>query len=492
MTDVRPNPDNRLGAAYTLVGELPPARDDLPLLLRVRVTNTGRAPWSNRGAYPVNLSYHWLDPKGHVVDFEGLRAIMPGPLRPGESVELELQVEPPPRPGRYLLALDMVEEGAGWFSVQGVPYATVPIEVAPGPRDAPKVCIINGNCVVNDALGNHVVNQIRFFRERGWQTLALVEHVDPRQPAEVRRFLARITPDDLRNGTDNPQRRRAVQHFRTADLYIFNYSTFYPLVEAIRLVDHGVVIFDYHGVTPPHLWDGPGREALVEGARRIDLVRYADYAIAHSGFTRGELLATGAIAPERVFQMGYAVPLERFVPGPKPAYLLARYGLRPEQPVLLYIGRMARNKRVDLLAQALPEVRAALPDAVLLLVGDISTPAYALTAAQVRQIAAASGVSEAVLFTGQIADAELPDHYRLADVFVTASEHEGFCIPAVEAMAAGVPVVGAHATALPETIGDAGLTFAPGDAAGLAARVVAIVSQRAQGAEAHETVASAQ
>src|SRR5262245_36359449 len=130
-----PNRDShvRLGVEYRVVGPLPAARTDLPLLLRVAVRNAGAATWPNLGTHPINLSYHWFDSQGRTVDFEGLRALLPALLRPGETVELELQVEPPPGAGAYLLALDMVEEGVGWFSLQGVAPLTMPIEVAAAP-----------------------------------------------------------------------------------------------------------------------------------------------------------------------------------------------------------------------------------------------------------------------------------------------------------------------------------------------------------------------
>jgi glycosyltransferase involved in cell wall biosynthesis len=461
-----------------MVGPQPLARLDLPLLLSVSVRNAGADAWPHRGAHPVTLSYHWLDRQGQVVDFEGVRALLPAPLRPGEAVELMVQVEPPPRAGEYLLALDLVEEGINWFSLQGVAPLMVPFVVAPGLKNAPRACIVNGNCMVNDALGNHVLNQLRFFQSRGYQALALVEHVDSGHPPDVRQHLMRVTLDDLRAGPINPQTRRAVAHFASADIYVFNYSTYYSLIEAIRLVGHGVSIFDYHGVTPPRLWDGDDIEALVEGQRQLQLARYADYALAHSGFTRAELIQTGAVDAERTDQMPYVVPLERFRPGPRDIRLAARYGLAADQPVLLYVGRMAANKRIGDLVRALALIRARMPRAVLLLVGDSSFPAHARVVAQVRQLAETLGVAEAVLFVGQVHDDELAAHYQLADIFVTASIHEGFCIPAIEAMACGRPVVGAHATALPETIGPAGLTFQPEDYADLAHKVLELLECR--------------
>ena len=74
------------------------------------------------------------------------------------------------------------------------------------------------------------------------------------------------------------------------------------------------------------------------------------------------------------------------------------------------------------------------------------------------------GVADRVHFLGHVPEDALPDIYRSADLFVMPSCHEGFCIPLLEAMACGVPVVAARSSALPETVGAAGLTFEPDDA----------------------------
>jgi glycosyltransferase involved in cell wall biosynthesis len=98
--------------------------------------------------------------------------------------------------------------------------------------------------------------------------------------------------------------------------------------------------------------------------------------------------------------------------------------------------------------------------------------------AEARREAEALGVDDAVIFTGQLPLDELVALYQTCDLFVTASRHEGFCIPVIEALACGTPVVGAHATALPETIGPGGLTFPPGDHQALAEAVVALLIGR--------------
>ena len=66
---------------------------------------------------------------------------------------------------------------------------------------------------------------------------------------------------------------------------------------------------------------------------------------------------------------------------------------------------------------------------------------------------------ERFLFTGPVPDAELAAYYRMASAYVSLSEHEGFCVPLVEAMAADLPVLAYGAAAVPETLGGAGICF---------------------------------
>jgi glycosyltransferase involved in cell wall biosynthesis len=67
------------------------------------------------------------------------------------------------------------------------------------------------------------------------------------------------------------------------------------------------------------------------------------------------------------------------------------------------------------------------------------------------------------LFTGAVPDRELSAYYRYSSVYISMSEHEGFCVPLVEAMAADVPVLAYACTAIPDTLGGAGVQFAPKD-----------------------------
>ncbi len=462
-----------LAATYTLINEPPAALFwGEVALLEVELHNNGRSPWIVVGPHPARLGYRWLDHTGAVLA-DGGRAELPGPVPPGMSARVELRVDPPPAPGAYLLQVELVEEGAAWLSARGIAPLRVAISYAPD--TAPRVAIINGNVVANDAVGGHIVSQLRTLREAGYHALVLTEYVDGRLPADLRRSMAVVKPYELHNpALSSP----ALEHFRRADVVIVNYSTYYELAELIRQVRRGVVIFDYHGVTPPELWGPawPGYADLVRGRENVDLVAFADYAVSHSRFTCDELIATGKIAPGRVTLMPYAVVEEvGYAGAPDPAVVEA-LGLAGKH-VLLYVGRMARNKGVHVLVEAMPAILARHPAAALLLIGDDKLPAYRAYADEVKALAESLGVADAVIFAGQVDAATLESCYRACAVFVTASVHEGFCMPVVEAMARGRPVVATDATAIPGTLDGAGLLFAPGDTAGLAAQVASLLDE---------------
>ena len=111
--------------------------------------------------------------------------------------------------------------------------------------------------------------------------------------------------------------------------------------------------------------------------------------------------------------------------------------------VVLAIGRLARNKGYDLLIDAFTVVAARVPDAVLHLAvgGTQLTPKEQALLEELQALVRKHGLEERVRFGGYIADADLADHYRAADVFVLSSRYEPFGMTAIEAMACGTPTV---------------------------------------------------
>jgi hypothetical protein len=119
-----PVPSGPLAVRW-LAYEVDPPRAGAPGRARVLVENAGSATWRSRGGEGVQLSYHWLDPLGNPVHWDGLRAALPRPVAPGEELELVVPLLAPRPPGRYRLAFDFVEENRFWFAEVG----QVPLEV---------------------------------------------------------------------------------------------------------------------------------------------------------------------------------------------------------------------------------------------------------------------------------------------------------------------------------------------------------------------------
>lgn len=103
---------------------------DVEIRALLRVTNRGFLAWESHDVErPVRVSYHWLDSHGAMLVEDGERSSLPRSLHPGQSCDVELRVRTPARPGRYVLAVDMVHEGTTWFSQAGVPCLRVPVHV---------------------------------------------------------------------------------------------------------------------------------------------------------------------------------------------------------------------------------------------------------------------------------------------------------------------------------------------------------------------------
>ncbi|MEO6992619.1 MAG: glycosyltransferase [Lacunisphaera sp.] len=133
----------------------------------------------------------------------------------------------------------------------------------------------------------------------------------------------------------------------------------------------------------------------------------------------------------------------RFYPVSAASRTALRQRLGCEGPVVLAIGRLARNKGYDLLMDAFSVVASRIPDAVLQLAagGASPNPDEQKILDDLKAQAVSLGLEHRVKFSGFVADADLADHYRAADVFVLSSRYEPFGMTAIEAMACGTPTV---------------------------------------------------
>jgi glycosyltransferase involved in cell wall biosynthesis len=329
-----------------------------------------------------------------------------------------------------------------------------------------RVSLINLNLIDQDAIGQCLLHQLQFFRRRGDLVQIFTVHPPQGVSGDALATTRVVTADDL---VRDP-------HFVRSDLYVYHYPGRHPLMESIKTLERGAVIFYFHNVTPPALWnrakDHGDLKADVEGVRV--LAPFADLLVADSEFNARDLVEVHGCDAARVRILPLAAPVEHFHPGPADPALVERYRLSGRR-VLLFVGRVASHKRVDLLVEALPLVQRETPNTTLLIVGDNdSNPAFREVVAAIRRRAKALGVADSVVFTGRVD--ELPPFYRLADVYTSASLHEGFGVPLIEAMASGLPVVASSATSHPWVLGDAGLLAEPENVADLAAQISKVLT----------------
>jgi phosphatidylinositol alpha-1,6-mannosyltransferase len=176
------------------------------------------------------------------------------------------------------------------------------------------------------------------------------------------------------------------------------------------------------------------------GTRRRAALSRADAVVAVSRFAREAVMQLIGHESAKVALIPNGVDLARFTPRPPRAELVARYGLAGRR-VLLTVGRLSERKGMDRVIEALPRLRAEIPELVYLLVGE--GPFRPILEA----LAAALGVADAVIFAGAVPPEDLVDHYALADAFIMANrtlangDTEGFGLVFLEANACAVPVI---------------------------------------------------
>jgi glycosyltransferase involved in cell wall biosynthesis len=250
------------------------------------------------------------------------------------------------------------------------------------------------------------------------------------------------------------------------------------------------LIVNYHNVTPARFfraWDQGVVHAVTVGARQVRrLAARAVEGIAVSAYNERELRDVGyrrtSVAPVLFDVAAMRNEID--------AGALRRLTAAKEDggADLLFVGRVAPNKAHHDLVKAFAVYREAYdPTARLHLVGGGAAPQYS---SALERFVAALGLHDAVRFTGPVSTGELAAHYATADAFVCLSEHEGFCVPLVEAMANDVPVVAFAAAAVPETLAGAGLLLEHKDPVTVATAVRRVVTDaplRAQLVDAGRT-----
>lgn len=331
---------------------------------------------------------------------------------------------------------------ANWDRVMERYEAALPTKSSPGvvktrAKRGSSAVVINQflpNLSFGDAISNYAIWMRNEIRARGWRSDIHVRHFDPAVANECTLF----SPAALRDST--------------AAIYHHSIDTEITPQVANFL---GPKCLIYHNITPAEFFEpyrpdfAPmlrrGREQLRELAPHFLL----SYGI--SEYNAAELRECGfrdpGILPIAVDPQKWNFPAD--------AALMA--ALQDGKTNILFVGRIAPNKKQEDLVTAFNDYLPFDPGARLILVGKAEeNDPYAT---HLQEVISALQLQDSVLTPGSITDAQLAACYRTADLFWSMSEHEGFCVPLIEAMWFDVPVFAYRSSAVPETLGPGGLLF---------------------------------
>lgn len=354
------------------------------------------------------------------------------------------------------------EVAADWDAVMDRYEAALELPEAQSP---PPVSGQNGNVLqinqflpnlsYGDAISNHTIWIRDRLREAGYRSQIFVQYIDPRVGEQCDVF----TPDKLHN----------------CDAAIYHHSIGTDITP--HLVDfRGPKSLIYHNITPGEFFE-PYRpdfaQILYSGRRDLaQLARHFEVSLGDSAFNAAELAHNGFANPG---VLPLAIDPCKWALRPDPAIMKQ---LRDGRTNILFVGRFAPNKKQEDLINVFSHYLHLDPAARLILVGK---PEFADPYVNyLRDLVANLGLTDSVLLPGSIAEAQLAGYYRSAHLFWSMSEHEGFCVPLIESMWFDVPIIAFKSSAVPETLGEAGLMFSDkNDMRGLAALAHLLVTDSA-------------
>jgi glycosyltransferase involved in cell wall biosynthesis len=307
-----------------------------------------------------------------------------------------------------------------------------------------------------DAIGHEVLGIQRVLRQAGYQSEIFVETADYR--------LEPLTRDY----------RELIDHSDAANLLLHHFSlgskasrTAYALPDRMALI--------YHNITPPEYFVGVHRtlaRQCFRGRRELQAYRdRCDLALGDSEFNRQDLESLG-------FPRTAVLPVvPDFSHLDREADWLLAQDFDDEWTNVVFVGRVIANKKIEDLIRFFHTYHTFYnPRSRLLIVGAQS--GFERYLASLHQLVAALGAKH-VHFIGHVSDAELVAFYECADLFLCASEHEGFCVPLVESFYKQVPVLAYAATAVPATMDGAGVLFDDKDPVHVATLMDTILSDAA-------------
>jgi glycosyltransferase involved in cell wall biosynthesis len=306
-----------------------------------------------------------------------------------------------------------------------------------------RVAIVTSHISTGSAVSTDVLGMAAALDRPGIETRVYVESSDLEQPrvwpfGEINDFLK-----------------------ERDDILIYHHSIGWnPALGLLRDLNCRTVV-KYHNITPPAFYSGISawhEEKCREGREQLQGIVDAgcDLYLSDSDYNQQELLAAGADG-SRSFVVPPFHEIERLNSLDADLDTLDRY--RAGRAIVLSVSRVTPHKGHSDLIEAFADYHHYHNQNSRLLIVGREEEAFAAHNQRLREMVQFLLLEDAVAFTGEISDSALRACYLLANVFVSPSKHEGFCLPLVEAMAAKVPIVAYDSAAIPETVGDAGIVL---------------------------------
>lgn len=285
-----------------------------------------------------------------------------------------------------------------------------------------------------DAISSEVLTLKRLFRSFGIDSDIFAINVHPFYKNEARKYHE--LPSDFQG--------EAVLH----------YSLGSPLNETYRRLSRAKRSLIYHNLTPAKWFEGVNPRVASDISSGLSelpsLCRESDTLIADSTFNTSELNALGFSAEV----LPLPIDPEKWNAPRNPGIFSLVSGTGGIN--VLHVGRLAPNKCIEDIIKAFYFLHYhGERNSRLWLVGiDTDTELYSFA---LKRLAHELKISDAVNFVGRLSDSEVRSLYEASTVYMCMSEHEGFCLPVIEAMHFGLPVIAYSSSALPETVGDGGI-----------------------------------
>lgn len=290
---------------------------------------------------------------------------------------------------------------------------------------------------IHDAVSDHAFLIQQWLREWGFRSEIYAYH---RDESVINRVLS-ITQF-------NPKRQGST--------VIYHHSIGTDILDDLERWQAKTILI-YHNITPPDFFSKNDPDLAKTAQKGIDQLKelpsFTTVALPVSEYNRLELLPYGfkdmAVFPLPFKPYAFDIPQSR----PLAAKMIEEKG---DRPLLLFVGRLAPNKRQEDLMKLLHAYHQINPKAQLTLIGRSIFPNYAVW---LKNLLTTYKLQDSVMMPGLVTQAELAAFYQTADLYVSMSEHEGVGKPFLESMFFELPILAYSASGTPYTLKDAGVLF---------------------------------